>query len=102
MVLDVNGVLDHVDDKDTTPTNAVALVTQNKGEDKDKNILLDGVKDHIIHHLTGKKSTKEMWDTLNYLYQSKNENRVMVLRERLTSTNMAKEEHVVHYLIQLT
>jgi hypothetical protein len=68
MVLDVNDVLDHVDDKAAAPTNAVALVTWKKGEAKSKSILLDGVKDHIIPHLTGKKSSKEMWAALNDLY----------------------------------
>jgi hypothetical protein len=102
MVLDVNDVLDRVDDKVAAPTDAAALVTWKKGEAKAKSILLDGVKDHIIPHLTGKKSAKEMWAALNDLYQSKNENRVMVLRERLRSTKMVKGEGVVHYLTRLT
>jgi hypothetical protein len=42
-----------------------------------------------------------MWVALNDLYQGKNENRVMVLRERLRSTKMAKGEGVVHYLLDL-
>ena len=58
MVLDVNDVLDHVDDKVATPTDAVALLTWKKGEAKAKSILLDGVKDHIIPHLIGKKFAK--------------------------------------------
>jgi hypothetical protein len=41
-----------------------------------------------------------MWVALNDLYQSKNENKVMVLRERLRSTKMAKGEGVVHYLTE--
>jgi hypothetical protein len=98
MVLYVNDVLDHVDDKAATPTDAVALVTWNKGEAKSKTILLDGVMDYIIPHLIGKNSAKEMWAALNDLHQSKNENRVMVLRERLRNTNMDKGEGVVHYL----
>jgi hypothetical protein len=39
---------------------------------------------------------------LNDLYQSKNENKVMVLRERLRSMKMEKGEGVVHYLTQIT
>jgi hypothetical protein len=90
MILDVNGVLDHVDSKEVAPTDATLLVAWKKGEAKAKSILLDGVKDHIIPHLTGKTSAKDMWTTLNDLYHSKNENRVMVLRERLRSSKMAK------------
>jgi hypothetical protein len=39
---------------------------------------------------------------MNDLYQSKNENMVMVLRKRLRSTKMDKGEGVVHYLNRLT
>jgi hypothetical protein len=67
MVLDVNDVLDHVDDKAATPTYATPLATWKKGEAKAKSILLDGVKDHIIRHLTGKMYAKEMWVALNVL-----------------------------------
>jgi hypothetical protein len=54
MILDVNDVLDHVDDKATTPMDVAALVIWKKGEAKTKSILLDGVNDHIIPHVTGK------------------------------------------------
>jgi hypothetical protein len=102
MILDVNDVLDHVDSKAVTPTDATLPIAWKKGEAKAKSILLDGVKDHIIPHLTGKTPAKDMWTALNDLYQSKNENRVMVLRERLRSTKMVKGEGVVHYLTRLT
>ena len=65
-------------------------------------IILDGVKDHIVPHLSGKKITSEMWKALESLYQSKNKNRKMVLQERMRSTKMAKGEGVVPYLTRLT
>jgi hypothetical protein len=37
-------------------------------EAKEKRIILDGVKDHLIPHLTEKKTTKEIWDALTKLY----------------------------------
>jgi hypothetical protein len=58
--------LKHVGDKETTPTDATLLLAWKKGEAK--SIFPDGVKDHIIPHLTGKKSAKKMWVALNDLY----------------------------------
>ena len=55
-------------------------------------IILDGVKDHIVPHLSGKKTTLEMWKDLESLYQSKNENWNMVSQERMRITKMAKGE----------
>jgi hypothetical protein len=47
-------------------------------------------------------STKDMWAALGSLYQSKNENRIMVLQKRLQGTKMAKGEGVIPYLTRLT
>ena len=62
---------------------------------------MDGVKDHIVPHLSGKKTALEMWKALENLYQSKNENQKMVLQERMCNTKMAKGG-VVPYLTRLT
>ena len=35
---------------------------------KAKCIILDGVKDHVMPHITEKNTAKEMWDTLTALY----------------------------------
>ena len=63
---------------------------------------MDGVKDHIVPHLSGKNTTAEMCTALESLYQSKNENQKMVLQERMRNTKMAKGEGVVPYLTRLT
>ena len=65
-------------------------------------IIMDGVKDHIVLHLSSKKTALEMWKALESLYQSKNENRRMVLQERMRNTKMTKGEGVVPYLTRLT
>ena len=51
------------------------LVAWKKIDSRAMLIIKDGVKDHIVPHLSGKKTTAEMWTTLESLYQSKNENR---------------------------
>jgi hypothetical protein len=39
---------------------------------KAKLVLLDFVKDHLIPHISEKKTTKDMYDALVGLYQSEN------------------------------
>ena len=63
---------------------------------------MDGVNDHIVLHLSTKKTALEMWKALESLYQRKNENRKMVLQERMHNTKMDKGEGVVPYLTSLT
>ena len=43
-----------------------------------------------------------MRDVLIGLYESKNENKKMALRDKVHSTRMAKEESVASYLIEVT
>ena len=67
----------------TVPTDAAAKIVFDKKDIKAKRILLDAIKDHVIPHISGKSHAHLMWTALNNLYQSSNENRKMVLREKL-------------------
>jgi hypothetical protein len=84
------------------PIDATLLAAYTKKSIKAKTIILDAIKDHLIPHLTGKKNSYEMWDSLMKLYQSKNEKQKMVLREKMKSIKMTKAENVVTYLTRLT
>jgi hypothetical protein len=102
MVLEVNEVLEHTPETATAPTDAAQLAIWKKGEAKAKSLILDGIKDHVVPHLSGKTTAKDMWKALSDLYQNKNENRVMALRKQLRGTKMAKGEGVIPYLTRIT
>ena len=84
------------------PTDAVPLVAYNKNNVKAKRIILDVVKDHIIPHVTGKKNAYDMRESLTKLYQSKNEKRKMVLREKLHNIKMSRFDIVTSDLTKIT
>ena len=65
-------------------------------------IILNGVKDALIPHLPGKNTAHEMLMALQNLFQNKNENRVLVLEDKLKSTKMLKGESVTSYLTRLS
>jgi hypothetical protein len=48
-------------------------------------MILDAIKDHLIAHVSKKKTTKETFDALVSLYQSQNINRKMILWNKLRS-----------------
>jgi hypothetical protein len=60
------------------------------------------VKDHIIPHLSEKNTTKEMFNFLVGLFQSKNMNRKMVLRNNLMSMHMYISNYVTIYFMRIT
>ena len=82
-ILDVSDVEDHFDFKKVAPIDLEKLAKWKKVDSRAMLIILDGVKDHIVPHLSEKKTALDMWTTLESLYQSKNENQKMVLQERL-------------------
>ena len=101
-ILDVSDAKEHIDCKKAMPIDLVELAKWQKVDSRTMLIILDGMKDHIVPHLSGKKTALEMWKALEGLYQSKNENRKMVLQERMCSTKVAKGEGLVPYLTRLT
>ena len=83
-------------------TDAVALTSFNKKYIKARRIILDVVKDHVIPHISGKDHAHKMWSSLTGLFQSSNENRKMVLREKLKSIRMVKGEVMLTYLTRIS
>jgi hypothetical protein len=85
------------------PATAPILLEEfRKRNNKEKRMICDSVRDHIIPHLTGKYWAYEMWASLCKLYQSSNENQKMVLHDRLRGIRMLKDESVTSFLGQCT
>jgi hypothetical protein len=81
------------------PITAPVLVAEfRKRNNKAKRTICDAVRDHIIPHLTGKTCAYEMWASLCKLYESSNENRKIVLHDRLRGIRMLKDESVTSFL----
>jgi hypothetical protein len=84
------------------PTDLTTLEAHEKKEIKVERVILDSVKDHLIPHLSKKKTTKEMFDALVGLFQSTNMNRKMVLRNKLRSVQMSRSDNVTNYFMRIT
>ena len=84
------------------PTTAVELEEYERCNITAMRVILDAVKDHIVPHVSRKDRAFEMWDALTKLYQSSNQNRKMILREKLRSVKMVESESVTSYLTRVT
>ena len=101
LVLMENGIWEFVDYILTPFIDSTPLATHNQKDVKARRIILDAIKDHVIPHLSRKKTTREMWEALTKLYQNDNQNRKMVLREKLRDIEMSKSDTVASYLFDL-
>ena len=61
---------------------------------------MDGVKDHLIHHI-GEKSIAHEWGLLKSMFEAKNESKIMAFMEKLQHFRMAKGEVVASYLTKV-
>ena len=65
-------------------------------------VILNVVKDNLIHHLFEKKMAKEMFDALVSLFQSNNLNMKMFLKYKLRSVQMSRSDNVTKYFMMIT
>jgi hypothetical protein len=73
-----------------------------KKNTKAKRTICDAVRDRIIPHLTITDYAFEMWESLCKLYQSPNQNRKMVLQDKLRGIQMLDSESVTSFLGRFT
>ena len=55
---------------------------------KAKRIIADSIKDHLIPQVSSRRTPKEMFDSLCSLFEGRNINRKMTLRNQLKSVNV--------------
>jgi len=68
LVLLVNDLWEFVDTPITKSIDAIELAKYNKLDENFRLIILDGVKDDLIPRLTGKTTSRYMWEALEILF----------------------------------
>ena len=69
---------------------------------KAKRIIANSIKDHLIPHVSSLKTPKEMFDSLNKLFEGKNTNRKMTLRKQLKNVNIQNAETIQSYFTKVS
>ena len=104
VVLEDNGLKDFIDQEIPKPAaaNAQELAKWKKCVARDRQIILEGVGDHIVSSLHGKDTPFSMWKTLKDLYQNSIDQRKLVLKDKLRRIKMEKGNTISTYLNKLT
>ena len=99
-VLEDNGLKEFIDSNVPKPgsSDAALLDAWQKKTAKTRRILLEGVKDHIVSSLHGKSTPFLMWKTLTNLFQSRSDQRKLVLKDKLRKIKMEKGDNIPKYL----
>ena len=67
----------------------------------EKRIIVDSIKDHLIPQVSSLKTPKAMFDALTKLFQGKNINRKMTLRNQLKNVNIQNVETIQYYFTRV-
>ena len=67
-----------------------------------KRIIADSIKDHLIPQVSSLKTPKAMFDALTKLFEGKNINRKMTLRNQLKNVKIQNEETIQSYFISVS
>jgi hypothetical protein len=71
MILDENDILEHVIVGVSKPYEAEENTKHKKNENKEKRIVSDSVKDHLIPYISKLQTTRQMYEALSMLYERK-------------------------------
>ena len=100
LVLQDNGLKEFIENDvpKLDVTYATNLDAWKKKVAKARRILLEGVRDHIVSSLHGKATPYAMWKALTDLFQSSNDHRKLVLKDKLGKIKMEKGDTIPKYL----
>jgi hypothetical protein len=102
LLLEENDLKEYIEGVVPSRTDPQELAAHKKKEVKAKRVLLESVKDHLIPHISEKKSAKEMYDALVGLYQSVNTSTKLHLKHQLQVVEMSSSDRIISYLMRIT
>ena len=88
LVLEENELDTYITGEVPVPEGDEAKALHKKNLIKAKRIIADSIKDHLIPHVSSLKTPKEMFDALTKLFEEKNINRKMNLRNQLKNVKI--------------
>ena len=84
--MDEHNLKTYVDSVVVVPADPDLLKKYKAELAKSKRLSLDGVRDHVVCHIAGKDTARQMWEDLAMLYGGSSEQGKMYLEQKMRST----------------
>ena len=94
LVLEENELDSYISEKVPVPEGDEEKALHNKNMVMEKRIISDSIKDHLIPQMSSLKTPKAMFDALTKLFEGKNINRKMTLRNQLKNVKIQNVETI--------
>jgi hypothetical protein len=102
LILEENDLTRFIKENVSEPEEATCKAKYQKDMVRAKRIIADSIKDHFIPQVSFKNTPKEIFDSLTRMYEGRNINRKMNLRNQLKNTKMQKGEIVHDYFSRVS
>jgi hypothetical protein len=102
LILEENDLEGFVQEEVEEPEGDEAKEKYRKNMIRAKRIIVDSIKDHLIPHVSSKKTPKQMFDALSKLFEGKNISRKMTLRTQLKNVKMQSSETIQSYFTRVS
>ena len=79
-----------------------AKAVHKKSMAKVNRIIADSIKDHLIPHVSSFKTPKEVFDALTKMFEGKNINQKMALRNQLKNVKIQNSETMQSYFTRVS
>ena len=88
LILEENNIEGFIEEDISEPEGEEDKAKHKKSLVKEKRIIVDSIKDHLIPHVSSLKTPKKMFDALCQLYEGNNINKKMALRTQVKNVKM--------------
>ena len=94
LVLEENELDSYISEEVPVPEGDEAKASHKKKLVMERRFIADSIKDHLIPHVSSLKTPKAMFDALTKLFEGKNINRKMTLRNQLKNVKIQNDETI--------
>ena len=102
LVLKENELDSYIGEEVPVPEGDEANALHKKKLIKTKRIIVDSIKYHLIPQVSSLKTRKDIFDALTKLFEEKNINRKMNLRNQLKNVKMQNKETIQSYFTRVS
>ena len=99
--LDEYGIKNNAENVLAKPTDPDPLNKFNENQVWAKHLIMEGVKDHVVPHISRKKMENEMWTDLKAMYQGNSIQWKILLENQMRLFRMQKGEEVDPFVFYL-
>ena len=100
-ILEENDLDQYITEEVPEPEGDDAKAVHKRSMAKAKRIIADSIKDHLIPHVSSFKTPKEVYDALTKMFEGKNINRKMDLRNQLKTVEIQNSETIQSYFTRV-